>query len=196
MTEKQADKLRQKTKKIKNALAADKKFHGGYFDDSNGLRYLPPALYLKLGDYKGGLNYFRWFHKNFPDDIGYPDFLFEWTIILFYSEKLKEAEKMAFRTFCANTYIIDKFFGRPILPLNKYESSNLESPDFTDHFLYHAGQPELEGFTTWLGNLTQSEKFVKSSHKFIAIKKQLQTENDTETRHFLIEQVHLLNESF
>jgi hypothetical protein len=48
--------------------------------------------YVQLGDYAGGLRYTRWFDKNFPDDIGYPDFLFEWTIILFRNAKLKEAE--------------------------------------------------------------------------------------------------------
>ena len=93
MTEKQAEKIQLKIKKIEAELAADKRRWGGFYDDSRGVRYLPTELYVKLQDWNGGLRYMRWFEKNFPDDIGFPDFLFEWTIILFKKGKLKEAEK-------------------------------------------------------------------------------------------------------
>ncbi len=51
----------------------------GAFDDSRGLKYLTLEYYIKIQDYNGGLNYTRWFQRNFPDDIGFPEFLFEWT---------------------------------------------------------------------------------------------------------------------
>lgn len=38
------------------------------------------------------MKYLNWFNKNFPDDSGFPDFLFEWTLILYQKGKLKEAE--------------------------------------------------------------------------------------------------------
>jgi len=44
MTPKQEERTRSKIKMIKAELAADKKRWGGYYDDSRGLRYLPPAL--------------------------------------------------------------------------------------------------------------------------------------------------------
>lgn len=74
MTEKQAEKLQLKIKKIKAELAADKRRWGGFYDDSRGLRYLPPELYVKLQDWHGGLRYLKWFEKNFPDDIGFQIF--------------------------------------------------------------------------------------------------------------------------
>lgn len=83
MTPKQKERIQLKIAKIKKELAADKKRWGGYYDDSRGLRYLPPELYLKIQDYSGALRYFNWFHKNFPDDSGYPVFLFEWAITRF-----------------------------------------------------------------------------------------------------------------
>ena len=98
MTPKQIERIQIKIATIKRALAADKRQWGCY-DDSRGLRYLPPALYLKLQDYKGAMRYFNWFHKIFDDDAGYPMFLFEWTITLFKNGKRKEAEKMALKTF-------------------------------------------------------------------------------------------------
>jgi len=71
MTPKQQARLQNKIKKIKSALAADKKHWGGYYHDGGGLRYLPPGLYIQLEDYSGGLRYLNWFKKNFPDDA-YP----------------------------------------------------------------------------------------------------------------------------
>jgi hypothetical protein len=82
---------------------------------NRGLRYLPSAQFIKLRDYKGGLRYLRWFNRTFPDDNGYPIFLFEWTLILFKTGNLKEAEKKAFETFFANNFLFDKFLGKELL---------------------------------------------------------------------------------
>ena len=99
MTPKQIERIKTKIKRIKAALAADKKHWGGYFHDGQGLRYFPPQLYIQIDDFTGGLRYFNWFQKNFSDDSCYPDFLFEWTIILFKTGRLKEAEKKNISTF-------------------------------------------------------------------------------------------------
>jgi hypothetical protein len=186
MTPKQIEKLETRIKKIKAALAADKRRWGGEYDDSRGLRFMPPKYYVKLGDYSGGLKYMNWFNKNFPDDCGYPDFLFEWTIILFKSGKLKDAEKKAFQTFCLNTYFIDKFFGRPVIPMDKFEFSNVDKPSYTMYFDYSSQQNELTDFTDWLKQFTESEKFLKLSNKFIEVQKRLKYEDDSEIRSYLI----------
>lgn len=73
MTDKQKDKIRERIKKIRLALASEKRRFGG-FDDSSGIRYLPPRLFIKLGDFGSGLKYLKWFQKNFPDDTGYLTF--------------------------------------------------------------------------------------------------------------------------
>ena len=110
MTPKQAERIKTKIKRIKAELAADKKRWGGYYDDSRGLRYMPPRFYIQLGNYTGGLRYMNWFKKNFPNDSGFPVFLFEWTIILFKTGRLKEVAHKVFETFCRNTYFFDKFW--------------------------------------------------------------------------------------
>lgn len=196
MTDKQADKIRLKIKKIKAALAADKKRWGGFYDDSRGLRYLPTEYYIKLGDWADGLKYLKWFHKSFPDDSGFPDFLFEWTIIAFKAGDIKQAEKKVFSVFRSNSYFIDKFFGRPIVPLDKYENSNIAIPEFADNLTYSYDQPNLANFADWLDNFTKTEKFVATSQKFIDIYRRLKTENDSEIRDYLIKQARQLEEQF
>src|SRR5690606_8377974 len=88
-------------------------------------------LYLKIGDYSGSLRYFNWFKKTFPDDVGYPDFLFEWTITLYKTKRIKEAEKKAIETFSGNSYLFDSYFGKPVIPIEKWEFSNFETKEST-----------------------------------------------------------------
>lgn len=191
MTPKQAERLQKKISDIRRALAAEKRKFGAY-DDSRGLRYLPTKYYLQLGDYRGGLTYLRWFGRNFPGDGGFPDFLFEWTVILFKSGKLKEAAQKAFETFCANTYLFDRFFGRPVFPVDKWEGSNLAAPSFTERFPYSSRQAELADFSVWLENLTLSEAFTYQSSRYIEVYKRLKTENDREARFELLMQARQL----
>lgn len=194
MTPKQIERLRTKIFNIKRTLAAEKRKFGCY-DDSRGLRYLPIKYYIQIQDYKGGLTYLRWFGKNFPDDGSFPDFLFEWTIILFKCGKTKEAAKKAFETFCANTYLFDKFFDRPFTPVDKWEGSNLEVPGFTEYLDYSSGSPELADYSEWLDNLIATEDFKSRCDKYIAIHKLLKTEGNWETRHYLIMKARELEET-
>ena len=120
MTDKQKEKIRDKIKKVKQTLAAEKRKFGG-FDDSRGLRYVPTGLYVKIGDFDGGLKYLKWFEKNFPNDIGFPGFLFESTVILFKAGNLRKQKLNSHFTatcdkpFISNRAIVNPFQKRPYL---------------------------------------------------------------------------------
>lgn len=193
MTPKQIEKIQIKIKKIRTALAVEKRKFGCY-DDSRGKRYLPPHLFIKIEDYKGGLVYLRWFKKNFPDDIGFPDFLFEWTLILFKNGKLQDAKQKAFETYFSNSYLFDKFFGREIIPIEKYEYSNLSTTEFVQYFNYSSEQVEFADFSEWLLEYENSERFQKIKEKYIEINKRLLHEEDTELSGYLLGQIRQLKE--
>ena len=195
MTLKQKERLELKIKRIRATLAAEKRKFGGY-DDSRGMRYVPTTLYLKLQDYKGGLVYTRWFKKNFPTDVGFPGFLFEWTVILFMNCRIKEAEHKAVETFFSNTYVFDKFFGRPINPIDKAEYSNICIPEYTNYFPYTFNQPELKEFTAFLSAFEQSIKFKTVAEKFINSRIQLKIEQNMEERRKLVRIPEKLLEEF
>jgi hypothetical protein len=196
MTPKQEEKIKLKIKKIKSALSADRKRGGGYYDDSRGLRYIPTGLYIKLNDYSGGIRYLNWFKKNFPDDMAHPEFLFEWTLTLFKTGRLKEAEKKAFEAFCQNPRIFANFFDRQIISIDKWEGSNPETRAFADSkFNYSEKQIGLIDFSQWLDKIIATEKFILSSNKYFSNQRRLKTEKDTETRRYLIQlNNQLLNE--
>jgi hypothetical protein len=168
MTSKQAERLKAKITKIKKDLAADKRRWGGFYDDSRGLRYLPPALYLKLEDYSRANRYFNWFAKNFPDDMGYPIFLFEWTLTLFKAQKMAMAEQKAQETFRANTYLFDAFLQRPTHDRNIHEWSNWAAKELVTVLPYSKTDRELADFAKWLEAFIDSKKFQQYAEDFLA----------------------------
>ena len=170
LTLKQAERLREQIAGVKRRLAAEKRRFGDY-DDSGGYRYLPPKLYVQLGDYAGGLRYTRWFDKNFGDDIGYPDFLFEWTILLFKNGRLKEAERKAVQAYCCNTYLSE------LLP-------------------YSSQQPELADFAAWLRQFECTEKFAAFAARFVRLGQQLKVADGYETRRALLDERRALETGF
>jgi len=197
MTPKQEERIKNKIKKIKAALAADKKFWGGEHNDGGGLRYIPPQLYIELNDFSGALRYFNWFNKNFPDDCCYSEFLFEWTITLFKTGRLKESEKKAFETFCCYTNIFDMFFGRNVTNIDKSEGSNLQTQEFAENqFCYNSKQDNLADFSEWLEEFIKTEKFILQSTKYLDIQKRLETEQDIKTRQYLHQQKQQLVNEF
>ncbi len=187
MTPKQIEKLEKKIADIRRILAAEKRRYGCY-DDSRGLRYLPLRYFVQLGDYAGGVTYLKWFDKNFPDDGGFPEFLFESAILFFKAGRTKEAANRAFRTFCSNPYWIDKFFGRPLNPLDIWHSSNLTQAEYTPALAYSSTQPDLVDFAEWLRELISSEEFTRRSSRYIDIYQRLKTEKDQETRRLLVQE--------
>lgn len=193
MTPKQIERTKKKIADIKRTLAAEKRKFGCY-DDGRGLRYLPTKYFIQLGDYAGGLTYLKWFNKNFPDDSGFPEFLFEWTIILFKTGKTNEAEQKAFQTYCSNPYWFDKFFGRPITQLDMWHSSNLTRPEYTEALEYSSKQPELVDFALWLDSFISTEDFINRSRKYVEIYRRLSTETDSEMRHYLVRQAFQLEQ--
>ena len=190
------DRIRNKIAKIKKALAEDKKFWRGFYHDGKGLRYNQPGLYLKLNDYNGASNYFRWFDKNFPKDSCFPTFLFEWTLTLFKIGKFVEAEKKALQTFISNPILFDKFFERQILKININENFiNEDYLNFED-FDYSKDRAELCDFVDWLAHFLSTDKFTKFANEFIKFEIQLQSEKVVQKRGKLINKIQHLFDNF
>ena len=196
MTEKQQARMRLKIKKIKSKLAADKKRCGGFYDDSGGLRYTLLECYIKLQDYTGGKRYMNWFYKNFPDDAGFPEFLFECSIVLYYSKKLKEAQKKLFETYASNTYVLDQFLGNETIQMTTHEGSNIRSMEYLNHFSYSSENGDLIEFTKWVKEALNSDLFKSSVKELHQIQRALLVEKEYEKRRALLARADALNEKF
>lgn len=172
MTPKQEERIRNKIAAVKKALA-DGKRHWGCYDDSSGLRYYQPELYLKIKDYKGASRYFTWFNKIFPDDSCYAEFFIEWAITLYKTGKIEAAEKKVLQAYISNEF-------------NPFE------PDLN----YSEEPEELRDFAGWLKPFTQSKTFIKFSDKYKQIEQQLENEPVGERRSELVDEQYSLLDNY
>ena len=91
---------------------------------------------------------------------------------------------------------LDTYFGRPITPIAKYEGSAYAQADFADYFTYSSDQAELTDFNAWLAGFMASELFMTSKARYITLYERLATENDRETRGYLLQEADLLEQAF
>ncbi|MGI4742773.1 MAG: hypothetical protein ACRYG7_47045 [Janthinobacterium lividum] len=189
MTPKQADRLRREITAIRRTLAAEKRKFGGY-DDSRGLRYLPTRYYVQLADFAGGLTYLRWFWRSFPTDVGFADFLFEATIILFKQGKLKEAARQATATYQADRQLLARFVGAPAPPAEAWENAPLAAEAYARYFATLGSPATMQDVAEWVGKLTSSEAFLASAQQFSDLHRQLHGEQDREKRGYLLAQLY------
>jgi hypothetical protein len=195
MTLKQIEKAKAQIVAIRKAIADEKKQWGGYHD-GRGLRYAPPQYYVKLNDFKGAMTYFRWFHKNFEDDCCTPHFLFEWCITLFKNGKLKDAEKKAVETFMSNTYLIDKFLGKPFHAFDNLPDSKWHKEQLTRYAPYSAEQEALKDFADWLSQFVLSDRFKAITTAFIENELQLMTEPASAKRSALVDRKYRMLDDY
>jgi len=158
LTPKQIERVYNKIKKVKAALVADKKHWGGFYHDGQGLRYLQPQLYIQIDDFSGALRYFNWFDKNFPDDGCYPAFLYEWTIVLFKTGRLKAAEQKAFQ-LCGRYK--DVFYN--IAGINTSSTAPAKIED--SYILTLKSKESLSDFNLWFETLPAKDAFKDTRSK-------------------------------
>jgi hypothetical protein len=182
MTEKQIERIRTKITRVKRELTADKKHWGGYYHDGGGLRYMVPNLYLKIRDFKGAMNYFRWFAKNFPDDICDGEFLLEWSLTLFKLGKIEDARQKVTDTYFSDTRVLNKFFGREVTMVDETIDSYERDWSAVQVLGYSAEEKDWADFAVWLEGLLTSEPFLSLSKEYLEIQMQLQAESDPAKR--------------
>ena len=174
MTNKQIDRIKEKIDGMRQTLLEGKR-KSVVYDDRQGFRYLLLRYYIKINDYKGGLKYVRWYDRNFGDDISFPDFLFERIIIYFKTGKYGEARRTVVKALFSNTYLFNKFFGRPLVRVEKCEDYQLGGCRYAETLVYKHDQPDLVDFAKWLDNNISTRAFQKLTNEYVYINTRLFT---------------------
>ena len=93
--------------------------------------------------------------------------------LLFFSnlEESKRLQKKAFETFYGNTYLFDQFLGKPLIQIDKWEGSNLQTISFAQTLQYSCIEPSLKEFADWLQQTILEEDFRKRCDLYIDIQK-------------------------
>jgi hypothetical protein len=194
MTDKQIERIKKKIKSYRAMLSAEKRKFGGYFDNRS-LRYMLPEFYLKIMDYKGGLNYYRWFAREFPDDIGFPEFNLYWALTLFKNNKMEEAIAKTYKTAFSNTYLIDLICSKEVKSIDKSETIGFESLGYAKEVVDDCVKLLTDDFIIWLNSLIKTEDYKSNLNKFISIQKLIKDEPVGKLRSKLIDESGKLEKS-
>ena len=114
----------------------------------------------------------------------------------FSNRKLKDAEKKAVETFMANTYLIDKFLGKPFHTFDELPDSEWQKDLLTRYSPYSAEQEALKDFAQWLSQFVQSDKFKAITTAFIENEIQLLTELVGAKRSALVDRKYRMLDEF
>lgn len=186
MTEKQIQKIKTQIKSFRAKLSAEKRKYGWY-DDSRGLRFIIPDLYLQIADYKGALRYFNWFEKEIKATSGFPDFNLAWTIALFKNKKLELAEKKLYTTAFSNTYFVDLIIGNTPMKVNKPELISYEKLEFLHEIEKYWKRMLTPDFVEWVDEIAGRDEFRENIAKYIEFSVLLSETKDIEERRKVIE---------
>ena len=180
-------KIKATIKRYENALAKEKKTHGTY-DDGYGKRYLLGMMYLQIDDVPGAMRHFIWFENEFNDDNGEPFQYLFWSLTLYRSGKVNEAEEKLRQTILRNLYIIPILLGEKIADYRiKFHSSE----EYLDYVT--AGEAPSEYFDLWMPNEKKwvSEFYRRKStqdeiKKYVEINRKLDKEPVGDKRSVLV----------
>ena len=175
------ERFRTRATRLKQALASEKRRFGA-FDDSSGKRYRIGPLFALAGDLKGALAHYKWFEKQFPDDVGEPLHCLWWALALYRSGDLENANRKLLETLIRNLYLLPALAGSPIARQDMWHSSNWDQPEYlaqvSPEFLPQLSEDER----SWIGRQLESALFRRVKEEYVSTRHALLTEKNVERR--------------
>lgn len=172
-------------------LRKEKEEHG-FYRDGTGKRYELGPGYMLLGDDGGALESFRWFDKEFPDDIGEPGHLLCWSLALHRAGDQAAATRKLRQAMLSNLYVVAHLLGKSIGKLDIWHGSNWEEPDYLAVIPSAYWSLWTEGDRAWAANLYRSPEFTSVRARWIDIGRALRTTPRRQDRNQLVKEMHEL----
>lgn len=165
--------IKKHIKKYEKYLLSEKRKYG-WIDDSSGIRYIIGPYYMIAGDLEGALKHFKWYKKNFSDDMGSPEQYLCWTLALYMSGDLEKAYTKFLQLLFMNPYVITKAIG------SKYASnikvcSNIDAKEWTDYVPDEIYKLWDEDSKIWLKESFNKEKTQSLLAHYNEIEKKIET---------------------
>lgn len=173
--------LLDRAARYRKALTAEhKKF--GAIDDSGGKRYRIGPLYILAGEPGKAVTYYRWFAKQFPDDVGEPLHLIYWVLALLRVGKASDAAKKLLEVMVRNLYVLPALAGLPRPEYDIWHSSNWETPEYMKEVPKDLCPPLTNEERSWIGALYGSFLFQRVRDEYISAFGALKHEHDVKAR--------------
>jgi len=184
-------KIRARLRSYERKLRKEKEEYG-FYRDGAGKRYHIGPHYMLLGDDDGALAAFRWFDKEFPDDVGEPGNDLCWSLALYRSDNEVGAAKKLRHTMLANLYLLPHLLGSPIAEIAMWHGSSDAWPCYIEYI----PEPYLKLWTDaerqWASHLYHSDGFQSARARYIEIGKLLDTTSRGPARNRLVAEMREL----
>jgi hypothetical protein len=158
----------------------------GFISDGKGKRYFLFILLFLLGNDLKSLDYFQWYEREFPDDIGEPFQKLCWALTLYRMGRIKDAEYRLADTILSNIYLIPALIDKPVKKVDMLHGSNYAEPDY----IYYLPDEIIDAITEsdlgWLAEFYSSKIIQKILKRHIEIFFQLQNVRKVELRKPLV----------
>ena len=184
-------KIRSRLRSYERKLQKEKKEHG-FYRDGAGKRYQIGPHYMLLGDDDGALDAFRWFEKEFSDDVGEPGHSLCWTLALYRAGNEVGAAKKLRQTMLSNLYLLPHLLGSPVAELDIWHGSSDAEPSYVEYVSEAYFLLWTEAEREWASGLYQSPGFHSVRERYIEISRALDTTPPGPERSRLVEEMYEL----
>lgn len=189
-----AKKLKSRANRARRELLKEKETYGSIHDRA-GKRYLIPVFYVLSGDIEKALEFYAWFKKEFPDDIGEPVFDLYWALALYRRGDIDKARIRLQSAMLQNIYLLPFLFNEPIDKLNIWHASNLEYPEYLQAVEEYLAEPTSEE-RAWIKKEFYSERFSRLYEHYVDTYQKLLDEKDIEKRRKILDEWYRFSEGF
>lgn len=185
--------IQSRITKIEHSMKKEKRTFGSYHDGA-GNRYLLGPLHLLMCDIDGALKSFRWFERNFPDDIGEPFQYMCWSLAYFKNDQLTKAEDKLIQTDLMNLYLVPYILGIDQSVLDIWHGSNDSEKEYIDYLPEEFAKLWDEPAIEWARRVYDEKRCKQFRERYIEIHRLLLNELPRGERSELVKKSFELSE--
>ena len=184
-------RIRARLRSYERKLQTEKKRYG-FYRDGAGKRYQVGPHYMLLADNAGALGAFRWFEKEFPDDVGEPGHHLCWSLALYRSGNEVGGARKLRQTMLSNLYLLPHLLGSPIDELDIWHGSSDAEPSYVECIPEAYFQLWTAEEREWAARLYHSPGFQSARARYVEISRLLDTTPPGPERSRLVEELYEL----
>jgi hypothetical protein len=173
--------LRSRIASYRAAMQKERRAYGA-ISDGSGTRYVLFWLHFLLNDLKAAKTYFRWYEKQFDDDVGEPIQKLCWAVSLYRMDDEKKAKYVLADLMLSNIYFIPSVIGLEIERQDMWHASSDANRDYADEIPVEILNAVTATERAWIAELHDSLEFRRYRKRHIEIYRELANTRDVEKR--------------
>ena len=172
-------------------MQKEKRTYGAISDDV-GNRYVLFWLHFLLDDLKAAKTYFRWYEKQFEDDVGEPIQKLCWSVSVHRMGDGKKAKYLLADLMLSNLYFIPRVIGTQIGRQDIWHASNDAEQDYTDEIPIEILNAITAPERSWIAEMHDSLEFRRYRQRHVEIYRELANTRGVEKRTPLVREAGTL----